>query len=197
MTPGSLLIRNETKPWSKASVDGYLIVVSIGLLAGVAVAMGRMPLQLPGHKALFWIPPILATRWLTRRPLGATVGSLATVLTTLSLGGRLAGDWTAAPLVFLAGGMMDAIVPLAEHRRGVLRLVSLFATAGVSANLICFIKRLFEPSGTFWSTSNLRDIAWVAESHALFGLLAGLLAAFVCAVVQPGKGKRSAVVRSE
>lgn len=177
MTLGSLSIRREAAPWSKSVATGYLTTAAVGVLAGVVVAYARIPLHLPGHKALFWIPPILAARLLTRLRFGALVGALATAVTTLSLGGRLSGGGAGMSLVILAGIVLDAAASLTRPLRSTgWELFILFASAGALANLVCGAWRLFEPHGQFRSTGNIEELRLVALSHATFGLAAGALA---------------------
>jgi hypothetical protein len=176
MTPGFPSIRREAVPWSKAQADGYLAAAAVGVLAGIVVAYGRMPLHLPGHKALWWIPPVLAARLLTGRRAGASVGALATIATTLSLGGRLAGGALAMPLVVLAGAILDVAVFFVQNRATEKwRVLLLLSSAAAAANLVCFVKRLWEPIGPFFSTSNIEDVSRVAVSYAVFGFIAGAL----------------------
>ena len=178
MKLGSLSIRREAVLWSRAQADGYLTIAAVGLLAGMVVAYARMPLHLPGHKALWWIPPVLAARLLTRRQAGASVGASATIATTLSLGGHLAGGVIAVPLVMLAGVTLDMAAMAAERRPAAKwRVLPLLSSGGAAANLVCFAKRLFEPAGPFSSTSNVQDLLWAAVSYASFGVLAGTLGA--------------------
>jgi hypothetical protein len=176
MTPGFPSIRREAVPWSKAQADGYLAAAAVGVLAGIVVAYARMPLHLPGHKALWWIPPVLAARLLTGRRAAASVGALATIATTLSLGGRLAGGALAMPLVVAAGAILDVAVFAVQNRAtGKWRVLLLLCSAAAAANLVCFIKRLSEPIGPFFSTSNIEDVSRAAVSYAVFGFIAGLL----------------------
>src|SRR5580700_5676750 len=102
-TLGYLSIERNRGPWSRAVSDGYLSAIAIGILAGIVVAFARTPIHLPGHKAILWMAPILATRLVTRSRAGASVGAFSTAITTLSLGGRIAGGIAMMPLVVLAG----------------------------------------------------------------------------------------------
>ena len=185
MTPGSLSIKSEAGPWSKPEANGYLAVAAVGVLAGIAVAYARMPLHLPGHKALWWIPPVLAARLLTRCRLGASVGAIATVLTTLSLGGRMAGGAAGAPLVALAGVVLDLAAGCSLRlRSGRWSALLLLGSAGAIGNLICFTKRLFESNGTFLPTATWEELWRAAATHLVFGFAAGALAALMTAVAE-------------
>ena len=82
------------------------------------------------------------------------------------------------PLVVLAGVVLDAAIQTGERRHlARWQQVLLLALAGTVGNLICFVKRLFDPLGAFFSVGNFNDMLTAAGSHALFGFLAGLLGA--------------------
>jgi hypothetical protein len=177
---GSLSIEKRIVPWSRADRDGYVVMGAIGVLAGIAVAYGRMPLQMPGHKVLFWMIPVLTSRLLTRVRAGASVGAFTTSITTLSLGGRIAGGAIMVPMILFAGIILDGAVHIVEERRSRLWLMLLFlALAGTVGNLLCLIKRLFDPTGPVFSTANLTDLLLAVGSYAFFGFLAGLCGAAI------------------
>jgi hypothetical protein len=175
---GSLSIERKPVRWSKAHSDGYLSVIAVGILSGTLVAFARTPIHLPGHKVLLWMAPVLATRLMTRRGAGASVGALATAMTTLALGGRLAGGVASWPLVILAGGVIDLGANFCERRDiSLWRQVLVLTGACMVGSLICFLKRLFDPVGAFFSAGNIEDLLTAAGSYALFGFLAGMLGA--------------------
>ena len=172
---GFLSIEKKNVQWSKAEGEAYLTMAAVGIIAGIVVAYAQTPLHWPGHKAVFWLAPVLASRILTRARAGATVGASATITTTLLLGGRLAGGVAMMPLVILGGFLLDLAV-IQSHRLHVsVAKVALLLAAATAANLICLIKRLFEPVGSYFSAANLHDLFNSAASYALFGFLAGLL----------------------
>ena len=173
MMPGSLSIAKSPTRWTRADADAWLTCVAVGILAGVAVAFLRTPLHLPGHKALFWITPALAVRLRTRgaRPRSATLSCTATILTTGLFGGNLGGGWSLLPLISLAGLLLDLSANFAEQKHLPLKLaLPLFATAGLLANTLVFLKHLTDPHTTPLSLETM------LLSHTLFGLLAALLA---------------------
>ena len=175
---GSLSIEKRSIRWSRADLDAYLMAASVGVLAGLAVSFLRTPLHLPGHKVLLWMTPILAARLATRARGGATAGVLLLVVTTLLLGGQLGGGALMMPLVVVAGIALDAAAGWIERNHVAFwRVILLLAAAGVAGNLICFIKRLFEPVGEIFSTGNLSDLVYAGASHAAFGLVAGICGA--------------------
>lgn len=175
---GSLLIENEAARSSKADAEAYLIMAAIGALAGIVVAFARMPLHMPGHKVVWWMIPVLAARLQTRAPAGATTGASATALTTLALGGRIAGGFAMTPLVIVAGVILDAVAGYIERRRlSVSHAMLLFAAAGLAGNLVCSIKQFVDPAGPFFSPANLAALRLAIASYAFFGLLAGVCGA--------------------
>lgn len=114
----------------------------------------------------------------TRAKAGASISVLATIFTTLLLGGQLAGGALMMPLVAFAGITLDVAGHLAERRRfSVPSALVLWTMAAVAGNLICLIKRLFDPVGQMFSTGNIRDLLQSAASYALCGLIAGLCGA--------------------
>ena len=176
--PGSLSIARKHVRWNSALFEAYLSVIAVGILSGIIVAYARTPMHLPGHKAILWMAPLLAARMVTRTAGGCSVGALATAMTTLSLGGRIAGGIALMPLVVLAGIVLDLGVQFGERREFVWwKSVLFLALAGMAGNLICFVKRLFDPLGAFSSAGNLEDLFIAGSSHALFGFLAGLFGA--------------------
>ncbi len=173
--PGSLSIEKEAGLWSKSNLDSCLLMVCVGALSGIAVACLRTPLHLPGHKALFWMVPVITARLSTRARSGASIGALATVVCTVGLGGRLAGGPTMMPLVVAAGVVIDvAVVYLENHNARFFRRLWIMAVAAAIGNLICFAKRTFEPMGGYFSSGNVTDMLTVAAYHAFFGLLSGM-----------------------
>jgi hypothetical protein len=184
-TPGYLSIEKKHALWNRAVSDGYLSVAAVGILSGIAVAYARTPIHLPGHKALWWIAPILSCRLITRTRAGASAGALAAALTAFSLGGRIGGGIAELPLVVLAGILLDLSVHAVERRNfSFWQRLLLLALAGVAANLLCFIKRLFDPIGATFSTGNLDDLLTAAGSYSIFGFLSGLIGAGVGQVLR-------------
>jgi hypothetical protein len=175
---GSVSIEKNPGRWSKSLSESYLAVVAIGILSGIVVAYARTPIHWPGHKAVFWIAPVLGARLVTRTGAGASIGALATAITTFLLGGRIGGGIVLMPLIILAGIVLDLGVQWSERiHPSVWRRILLLALAGLIANLICFLKRLADPIGPFMSARNLDDLLFAGSSHAMFGCLAGLIGA--------------------
>src|ERR1700722_4560754 len=114
-TPGSPLIAKKLARSNRADLDRYLFIVAVGILSGIAVTYARTPMHLPGHKALWWMAPILATRLLTRRRAGGSGGAIAAAVSTILLGGRIAGGTAYTPLIILAGGVLDLAVRFIER----------------------------------------------------------------------------------
>ena len=175
MTHGSLSIGKPSIRWSRAEVDAYLVMASIGVLAGLAVTYCRTPLHWPGHKVVLWMVPVLAGRLVTRTRAGASVGVVGLIVTTLVLGGQLGGGAVMMPLVFFAGVMLDAAAGIVERQKlSAWSALPLLALAGVAGNLICFIKRLFDVTGQVVSAGGRQELLEAAGSYAVFGVLAGV-----------------------
>jgi hypothetical protein len=183
MMPGSLLVERKFTRWSRADSDAYLTSLAIGLLAGIAVTYLRTPLHLPGHKVLLWMVPALACRMKTQARAGAATSALGTVAATILLDGQLGGGFVMMPLVVVAGLTLD-IAARAVERRGrsahgvwnaTWSALTIFALAGMAGNLICFIKRLFDPAGPELSAGGIHELIAAAGSYAFFGFLAGAL----------------------
>jgi hypothetical protein len=176
---GLASIEKRAVRWNKADANAYAAIVSVGVLAGVAVAFARTPLQMPGHKVLFWMIPVLAVRLLTRARAGATTGALSAAATALSVGGRIGGGGVVMmPMVVIAGVILDWVAGIHEREQFSLRTSMLIlALAGTAGNLACLVKRLFEPMGPVFSVRNLGDLFQAACSYAIFGFAAGLLGA--------------------
>ncbi len=175
-------IKSAAGPWNKSRVEGYVLIASIGVLAeGRSSRCAERRCTCRDTRRRTGLTLILAARLSVPPQRSATVGALSTVITTLLLGGRLAGGVAATPLVLFAGIVLDFGAYMVEQNPAAIwRAVLILAAAGTAgANLFCFIKRLFEPVGTFFSTANLHDLATAAGWHAFFGLIAGLLAAAI------------------
>jgi hypothetical protein len=133
---------------------------------------------MPGHKALFWIAPALACRLVTRARAGASTSVLGTVVTTFLLGGQLGGGWFMMPLLAAAGATLDAGAWIVErYRYRLIAALPVLAMTGLAANLICFIKRLFDPVGALFSAGDIQDLLVACGYHALFGAAAGIVGA--------------------
>ncbi len=176
MTPGFLSIERKSIRWTRADSDAYLTSLAIGLLAGLLVTYVRTPLHMPGHKVIFWMAPALACRLVTGARAGASVSVLGTIVTTMLLGGQLAGGWMMMPLVLLAGFTLDAAAGVANRFSSrPWTALAFLAMAGTAGNLICFIKRLFDPVGELFSRANIQDLLTAAAYHAMFGFMAGVI----------------------
>ncbi len=93
----------------------------------------------------------------------------------------------------VVGVVLDVACTLVErHARTMLAAVGVLAMTGVAGNLICFIKRLFEPAGVMFSAGNAESLLWAAGSYAAFGL-----AAAVCGGVVGWAMRRRRFTRSD
>jgi len=160
-------------------VRALVISLSVGVIAGCAAATLKLHLGLPGHKAIIWMTPVIAARLLGRCRIGTTTGAFTAAFVSVGLGGNLAGGLLGLPLVGAAGALVDAcILKLERCKACALTSILVVALAAMLANLICYGKRLLVPMGIAphdvfgGATALLRPM-----SYALFGFLAGLIAA--------------------
>ena len=161
------------------------------MLAGVAAAHIRLGLGMPGHKAMFWIIPVLLARLAYRHPLGATAGAGAAACTSLALGGHLAGQALFLPLVAAAGAVLDTAVLFAERRKlGIFWLIPVLGVAGTAANGLCLVKRMLAPRPHMHWLLGLSDPWASVVSYAAFGLLSGLTAAILVGIVRAAVARR-------
>jgi hypothetical protein len=156
-----------------------VVCIAVGAISGLLVAVVRLNLGLPGHKALLWMPTVIIARVLGRCRVGATAGSTAVMVTTFTLGGNLAGGPMGLPLILVAGAFLDLVIGFLERGRVPAWLhVPVLGAAGMLANLICLTRRLVLPAG--FGAHLLLDASgfWFQFcSYAFFGLAAGLIAA--------------------
>ncbi len=160
-------------------VRGLVVSLSAGLIAGCLAASLRFHLGLPGHKALFWMTPVIAARLAGRCRVGTTAGALAAAFVSIGLGGNLAGDAMGLPLVGAAGALIDAcIIHLEKHKASALATIIGVALNAMLANLICCAKRLLVPAGLApQEVVSSVDLLLRPVSYGFFGFLAGLIAA--------------------
>jgi hypothetical protein len=158
--------------------------VAVGALAGLLTAFVdslHLGLQLPGHKVLFWMPPLIIARLLLRHPIGATAGAGTTAIACLGCGANIAGGPAYMPLIILAGSVLDAAAALAERRRLPFWLIiPLLGAAGTGGAMLCAVKRLMVPMPRpHLLFSAIPDPAASVIIYAFFGLAAGLLGAAI------------------
>ena len=174
----------ESTPLAEAvlgpdGIRGLAISMSVGVIAGCLAAALKLHLGLPGHKALVWMTPVIAARLLGRCRIGTTAGAFTAAFVSLGSGGNLAGGLLGLPLVGAGGALVDVcIFRLEECRASALTSIIVIALAAMLANLLCCVKRLLVPAGIaphhmFGSSV----MALRPMSYALFGFLAGLIAA--------------------
>jgi len=167
-----------------AAAPALLCCVAVGALAGLMTAFMdslHLGLQLPGHKVLFWMPPLIIARLLLRHPIGATAGAGATAIVCLGCGANIAGGPAYVPLIVLAGSVLDAAAALAERRRlPAWLIIPLLGASGAGGAMLCAVKRLTTPLlKTHLLFSVIPDPAASVIIYAFFGLIAGLLGAAI------------------
>jgi hypothetical protein len=158
---------------------GLVVSLSVGVIAGCLAASFKFHLGLPGHKALFWMTPVITARLLGRCRIGTTAGALTSAFVSIGLGGNLAGGALGLALVGAAGALIDAcIIQLGKHKASTFATIMGVALSAMLANLICCAKRLLVPAGvTPHDVFSGVDFLLRPGSYGFFGFLAGLIAA--------------------
>ncbi len=182
---GFLLTEKRAGLWSsvneRSQIRMFMACLSVGVISGLAATHIHLNLGIPGHKAWFWIPPIMAARFITRCRIGATAGALSMLCTTWGLGGHLAGGVIGLPLIGLVAMVWDVIIGQLEKPplRWFVVLPSLIGLA-IMGNALAFGKRLLMPSGMhaihIWGFTG----PWFSfVSYLICGLMAGMAAAVI------------------
>ncbi len=172
-------------------LQALLVNISVGILAGLFLAHFRLGLGMPGHKALFWLMPVIAARLLRPHVIGAAAGACTAAVTSMAFGGNLAGGVLFIPLVAIAGGLIDVIMLWNSRLKlSPWLLIPLLGVGGMSANLICAIKRILAPQFNQHQLLGLSGIPAQIVSYAIFGLLAGLAGATLAVLASRVIGKR-------
>ena len=184
-------------PAIRQQVRMLIASISVGVIAGVFVAQVKLGLGLSGHKALFWMTPVLLARLLGKCKAGTTAGALATALICYTLGGRMGGGLLGLPLIGGVGIMFDAVIGYAEtHKLTRVSLIPLIGGMAMLGNLIMFSKRLLNPAGTSHAFLGIYYGFWFdLFTYALCGLLAGLIAAVGAWLYHRSKPSNPAQVR--
>lgn len=180
--PGFLLTAKKTNLHSivhNLQFKMLLVSISVGVMSGLFISLVRLNLGMPGHKAFFWMTPVLITRLHSRCKIGTTSGGLFAALTTYSLGANLAGGIIGMPIIVIAAIILDWTVNLIEKNNfSGSKMILILGIAGAAANLVCLSKRMVLPVGL-----NPHFIFGVSGfwfklcSYAFFGLLSGVVAA--------------------
>jgi riboflavin transporter FmnP len=163
-----------------------LVCSSVGVIAGLLIAFVRLNLGMPGHKAFFWMTPVLIARLRGGCKIGTTAGGLFAALTTYALGANLAGGAIGMPMIVLAGIILDWTVNFLEKNKiSGLKMILAIGLAGVAANLVCLAKRLILPTGL--NPHFIFGVSWFwfrLFSYAFFGFIAGIAAAISARLIQ-------------
>ncbi len=188
---GSQLTERKAGLWNSISQSNQfkmlLASISVGVIAGTFMGNVHMNWGLPGHKALFWMAPVLFTRIIGRCKAGSTAGAMAAALTTFSFGGHIAGGVVGLPLVALVGLSLDMLINQLESRKvSPLAATPILTAAATLGNLVMLGKRILTPRGFGALHHNLMGITdplYSLLSYAFFGLISGLAAATVAYII--------------
>jgi LPXTG-motif cell wall-anchored protein len=176
-----------------SKAQALLCNIAIGVFAGIAMSRVRLDLDLPGHKLLFWMIPLLITRIVAPHKMGMTAGASAAGLTSLALGGNFAGGLTLLPLITVSGAMIDGAIAY-RKKLGLhaWTLVPILAVACGIAGLICAAKRLMSPSFNTHYIFGLTGIAARLVSYSIFGMISGLVGSVAGLILRRRKKNRDA-----
>ena len=169
--PSSLAVLAFARAW--------LLPVCVGLVAVTLPNVVRLPVQLPGHNALFWMAGIVAGRIASGNALGGIAGGLGAVV------GSVGADGSAALGFAAAGALVDGLAATARWLR-----VGWTALAGLLGNLaILGVKLLvaLPPAG-----AASRGLGTAIESYAAFGAIGGLIGgSAMAAAIAARKARRA------
>ena len=172
----------------KANIKSLLWAVGIGAIAGFIASNLRLNLGLPGHKALFWMIPVVVTRIVGRCPVGCSSGGLAAGCSTIICGGNIAGGLYALPLIAVGGIVIDIVTRILEKRNvHPVFYICFIGLAAMAANLICLLKRLLMPAGFGIHLFSTRLI-----SYAFFGLMAGVAGGLIGLMINRSRARKRA-----
>jgi hypothetical protein len=178
---GSLLIAKRVNLHNVVQSHPFkmlMVSISVGILSGLFIAMVRLNWGLPGHKAFFWMTPVLIARLRGGCKIGTTAGGLFAALTTYSLGANLAGGVIGLPIIVLAGLILDwAVNVLEKNKVSTGFMILALGFAGLAANVVCLAKRMILPTGLSPHFIFGLSGAWVTlYSYMFFGFLSGIAA---------------------
>jgi len=187
---GFLLTAKKADLWNSIAKSNQikmaLACASVGVMAGVFISSFKLNLGLSGHKAFFWMTPVILARLMSKSKVGTTVGGFAAAITTYSLGSNLAGGFLGIGFIAVAGAFLDTVINLFENRRWPMLLaLAVISLAGLFANIICLSKRMLLPQGIsphyFFGNSG---VFFKLLSYALFGFAAGFTATLLFWIVK-------------
>ena len=182
---GSLLTEKRVALWSSLfegeNLKKLAASLAVGVIAGVVVSFVRLNLGLPGHKALFWMIPVLTMRMLGKSKIGTSAGAAAVILTTYSTGGHLGGGALGFPLILLGAVILDVVISTLEQRQMPFwfhTLIVSFTT--ILCNLFCMVKKLFVPDGLgFHLLLNNSGFWFRFFSYVFWGFISGAIACII------------------
>ncbi len=169
-----------TRHDSQVRASEWLVWITMGAVAAMVSALPDLKLQMPGHAIVRSVLPMTFGLALAPRHLGGAVMGTSGLVTGLLMRTFTTHDLGLGALTSMAltGPLLDAV--LWRLRSGGWRLYVGIVTAGLIANAAAFLVKLTEKLATGQGKRRFADWLWASLwSYPLFGLAAGLIAAFV------------------
>ncbi len=170
---------------SKPAPRGIAVAdITVIALVAVMIVLGktitRIPISVSGHGGVLWIAALVIGRAIVRRPWAGTlmgvVGGLLVVMFQPSEAGPLFGA-----LKYIVPGMvLDGLYPLLGRFDQAVPAMLAGAAAHLSKVVVDFVQS-FLLAGANSNAAKIALVTLATETlgHLLFGILGGLLAAFV------------------
>jgi hypothetical protein len=162
-------------PWG-ISLQGRVVIALVSALIIAAKFYLRMPLHVPGHSGVLWMALLIIGAGLVRRPgAGTLIGLLTAVLAVMFVPGR-EGIFVGVKY-FVPGVIVDVLTPVLGGRLDrypTAMAVGACAHVGKLTAAYLMGLALGVPSGFL-----ALGLGFATTTHVAFGLLGGLLGAFV------------------
>lgn len=150
----------------------WLVPAALGAAGFALNALVKLPVQLPGHNALFWISALALGRLASPNPLGGTAAGVGAIVCGV-LFDPLEGAEVAAAGIVLDVALAFTLVPR----------VIWIPVAGVVADLAVLGAKLV--AGDVPNAVFTRGLDVTVASYAVFGALSAAIAGLVASLPRP------------
>lgn len=172
--PDGVLVPASTSARAEAALLArmWLLPLAFGAAGFALNALVKLPVQLPGHNALFWITGLALGRFASRNPLGGTAAGAGAIACGLAFD-PLEGAEVAA-----AGLVLDIVAAFARAPR-----VVWIPLAGIVANLAVLGAKYV--AGDVPHAVFTRGLGLAVASYAAFGAISAAIAGLVASMPRP------------